>query len=107
MDPSPVLSQRQILQQLLEDLLGTDSVYFQPPASLRMRYPCIVYNRDRINATFADNRTYGRKTRYQVTYIDQNPDSTIPDRIAELPLCVYNRFFTADNLNHDVFTLFF
>ena len=107
MDQPQVLTQRLTLQLLLEDLLGTENVYFQPPASLRMRYPCIVYSRDRINSTFADNQTYNAKTRYQVTYIDQNPDSPIPTKIADLPLCTHSNFFTADNLNHDVFTLYF
>ena len=107
MDQSPALTPRQTLQQLLEDLLGSENVYFQPPASLRMRYPCIVYSRDRINSTFADNQTYSARTRYQVTYIDQDPDSSIPNQIADLPLCTHSNFFTADNLNHDVFTLYF
>jgi hypothetical protein len=39
--------------------------------------------------------------------IDPDPDSPIVDAVAELPLCTYDRFFTADNLNHDVFNLFF
>ena len=34
------------LQDLLETVLGSQYVYFQPPATLRMRYPCIVYARD-------------------------------------------------------------
>lgn len=101
------MARRQQLQQLLESLLGSRNVYFQPPASLRMQYPCIVYSRDTIDTRFADNKPYGRKTRYQVTYIDQNPDSIMTEKIADLPLCTYKTFFTADNLNHDVFTLFF
>ena len=56
---------------------------------------------------YANNGTYVRKMGYQVTYIDRHPDSTIPDKILDLPLCKHDRFFTADNLNHDVFTLFF
>ena len=95
------------LQDLLETLLGSQYVYFQPPATLRMQYPCIVYARDRMDTKFANNKAYARKTGYQVTYIDKNPDSDVPDKIAELPLCSHKTFFTADNLNHDVFTLFF
>ena len=72
-----------------------------------MRYPCIVYRRDRPSVAFADNKPYRRTQRYQVTVIDSDPDSDIPDLIAALPLCEYDRFFTADNLNHDVFNLFF
>jgi hypothetical protein len=93
------------LQTILESI--TDNVYFQPPSNVQMKYPCIVYNRDAEDAKFADNVLYGHKQRYQVTVISQDPDSAIPGQIRQLPLCSFDRFFTADNLNHDVFTIFF
>lgn len=95
------------LQELLEFTLGSTNVYFQPPANVQMVYPCIVYNRDRVDTVFADNDQYRFNKRYQVTVIDRNPDSDIPDRVAKLPLCSHSRFFTADNLNHDVFNIYF
>lgn len=72
-----------------------------------MQYPAIVYNRDYADTTFAGNAPYRYTKRYQVTVIDRNPDSTIPDHIAQLPMCTYNRFFAANGLNHDVFVLYF
>lgn len=98
---------RSQLQDLLKDLLGTDKVYFQPPPNVNMVYPCIVYKRDFANTEFAGNKPYKHMKRYQVTVIDPNPDSLIPDKIAALPMCVFDRFYTADNLNHDVYKLFF
>jgi hypothetical protein len=95
------------LQSVLEGLLETSNVYFQPPASVKMVYPCIVYQRDVSDTKFADNGPYSRKARYQVTVIDRNPDSEVPDRVAQLPLCTHIQFFAADNLNHDVFSLYF
>lgn len=85
----------------------TEHVYFQPPPTKQMEYPCIVYHRDNENAEHADNFPYTRKKRYQVTVIDPDPDSELPDKVGELPLCVFDRFFTADQLNHDVYKLFF
>jgi hypothetical protein len=101
------MAPRTQLQSLLETLLGTRNVYFQPPANITMKYPCIVYTRDAAETEFANNNPYKYTKKYQVTVIDQNPDSGIPDKVAALPLCAHNRFFTADNLNHDVFTLYF
>lgn len=101
------MGQRAELHAILTDILGTDSVYFSPPPSVYLKYPCIVYRRDYELKQFADDIPYSRRKRYQVTAIALDPDSDIPDKIAELPLCVYERFFTADNLNHDVFKLFF
>lgn len=99
------MAQRAELQTLLEGLL--ERVYFQPPATVKMEYPCIVYKRDYARTTFADDKPYKRVKRYQVIVIDRDPDSVIPDKVGALPMCVYDRFYTADNLNHDVFKLFF
>lgn len=95
------------LHLLLVEILGSNQVYFQPPANVQMQYPCIVYNRVSANTMFAGNSLYRYTKRYLVTYIDQNPDSEIPDKIAELPMCIFDRHFTAGNLNHDVFNIFF
>jgi hypothetical protein len=95
------------LQTVLEILLGTDHVYFQPPVNVTMVYPAIVYNRDYQAVKFADNLPYSRKIRYQVTVIDADPDSLIPDKVAGLPLTTYVRHFTADNLNHDIYDVYF
>lgn len=95
------------LQQALRTILGSDNVYFQPPASVTLQYPCIIYQRDFANTQFAGNRPYRYMKRYVVTVIDRDPDSLIPDKVAALPMCIFNRFYAADNLNHDVFNLFF
>lgn len=98
---------REDLQVLLEQLIESENVYFQPPSNLQMKYPCIVYKRDNADSAFADNQTYRRVKRYLVTVIDRDPDSLIPDKVAALPMCVMSTHFTADNLHHDVFRLYF
>lgn len=101
------MGQRLELQTLLEEILGTRHVYFQPPANVQMNFPCIIYKRDSAETVFADDLPYRRSKRYQVTIIDRNPDSGLPDKVAKLPMCTFDRFFTADNLNHDVYNIFF
>jgi hypothetical protein len=101
------MGERTDLQDLLELLLGSENVYFQPPESLAMSYPCIVYSRNYLKSTFADNGPYAIDKCYNVTIIDKNPDSLVLDKIAALPKCKFDRHFTADNLNHDVFSLYF
>ena len=99
------MAQRLQLQTLLEAIVP--NVYFQPPANVQMAYPCIVYARDFVDTRFAGNSPYNQTKRYQVTVIDRNPDSDIPDKVGQMPLCAYNSGFVADNLHHDVFRLFF
>lgn len=93
----------------LHELLVTlcNNVYYKAPTNTTMAYPCIVYKRDRVDTRFADNIPFFRRKRYQVTVIDTDPDSDIPDRVAQLPMCTHDRTFTVDSLNHDVFNLYF
>lgn len=92
---------------MLEAIPGVEAVYYQPPPSVRLKYPAIIYERERLANVHADNNVYGQKKAYQVVVIDRNPDSDIVDKVSKLPRCRFNRHFTQDNLNHDNFTLFF
>lgn len=101
------MGQRLELHSILKSLLGSNNVYFQPPPTIKMNYPCIIYRRDSDKTVFSDNKLYNRKIRYQITYIDRDPDSLVPSKLAELPFSTFDRFYTADNLNHDVYKVFF
>lgn len=100
------LDQRKELNDLLKDVLGADNVYFQPPEDRVMQYPCIVYERDDALLEHADNFPYKVFQRYQVTLIDQNPDSDVVDKLLALPLCSFSRHFATSGLNHDVFMIY-
>lgn len=93
------------LHEILCEILGSRNVYYQPPESVKMKYPAIVYSRDNIRNTFANNAVYTQKRSYQITVIDKDPDSEIVERVSRLPMCSFNRHFKSDNLNHDVFIL--
>lgn len=95
------------LHEILVDILGSDHVYFQPPENLEMVYPAIVYTRDLSNVQFANNHPYRRAVRYMVTVIDDDPDSLIPNKVAELPMCTHSRSYPANQLHHDVFDVYF
>ena len=95
------------LQNVLEELLGSRNVYYQPPESLKMNYPAIVYARKTIDNSYANNSVYKQKYAYEITVIDKNPDSEIVNKVSKLPTCRFDRHFKSDNLNHDVFTLYY
>lgn len=100
------MASRLKLQQTLCDILGSDNVYFQPPASVKMKYDAIRYERSNIRPTFADDIPYKFDDTYSITAIYRDPDSDLPRKIAGLPMCSFDRHYTANNLNHDVFTLY-
>ena len=83
------------------------NVYYQPPPSVRMNYPAIVYSRKNIDNTFANDSVYKQDHFYELIVIDKNPDSVYVETISKLPKCNYDRHYTADNLNHDVFTIYY
>lgn len=102
------MADRLSLDAKLRSLLGSSNVYFQPPSSIRMDYPCIVYKRGKMKTDFANDMPYKVTVPYELTYITKNPDDEMVMAIAtKLPMCVHDRHFTSDNLNHDVYTLYY
>ena len=95
------------LQNVLEKILGSRNVFYQPPESLKMNYPAIVYARKTIDNSYANNSVYKQNYAYEITVIDKNPDSEIVNKVSKLPTCRFDRHFKSDNLNHDVFTLYY
>lgn len=106
MGQSQLERRSQELQATFEELLESRNVYYNPPSSVYMKYDAIVFNRSRIDNTFADDNVYGQHYRYEVTTITQDPDASIIDKISKLPMCSHDRHFVSDNLHHNVFTLY-
>lgn len=101
------MASRVDLQRELERLLGARHVYYQAPESVKMEYPAIRYSRSDIDTKSANNKTYMHKNRYEIIVIDRKPDNAVIDELLKLPMCTYDRHYTADNLNHDVMTLYY
>jgi hypothetical protein len=101
------MANRLDLQDKLESILGSSNVYFQPPTSLKMSYPAIVYELSNIDNDFANDEVYNQRREYKLTVIDKNPDSEYIEVIARLPKCRFDRHYKSNNLNHYVFTLYY
>ncbi len=122
-DESNLVRDRLELQTILEDIFkkfheedNFQHVFFQPGPNITLHYPCVVYKRDGSRPMFADNNRYVTHWSYQMIIIDRDPISscidntgtkTIIDAISELPRCSYIRHYVADNLNHDVFKIYY
>ena len=100
------MANRLDLQALFEETLESPNVYFQPPPSKHIEYDAIVYSVSNRRVRRANNSAYKHETAYEVIVIYRNPDSELPQKIASLPMCSFDRHYTADNLNHDVFTMY-
>ena len=101
------MDRRLELQTILENILGSRNVYFQPPSNTKLSYPCIIYNRSNIESRYANNTKYNTRVRYSLMLIGRSPESELVEELLKLPYCSYDRFYTADTLNHDTFTLYY
>lgn len=100
---------RLAMHSVLEDILGSHNVYFQPPGSAvtKMHYPCFRYTEDRGSQRYANNKTYNYTQGYQLMYIDPNPIDDIKEELFKrFSYISYDRQYVANNLNHDVYTIF-
>ena len=96
------------LQVVLQEIMGNNKVYYQPPENLKLTYPCIIYEISDILSNFADNNPYHKTKRYLVTLITKTADNhDYLDALSDLPMCVFDREFKNDGLVHDVFSLYF
>lgn len=91
------------LQAMLENLIGSRNVYFQPPESLKIKYPCIIYSTHNVTNDFANNDIYKQDYFYELVLVDSNPDSEIFKKMCKLPKFRFKNFYVSENLNHYVF----
>lgn len=102
-----MLDKRLELHNKLVEILGSNHVYFQPPESITMTYPCIVYERHDINNIHADDDAYLQPLQYKITVIDRDPDSTIVEKVSKLKKTRFINHFVSSNLNHDIFEIYY
>lgn len=95
------------LGNLIHDALGIEHIYFQPPETVKLKYPCAIYHLNRYKQQHADDISYLNYKSYLITIVDKDPESDIPDKLLKLPMCTFDRYYTSDMLNHWVFSIYF
>lgn len=96
------------LQQKFEDILGTRNVYFQPPETMKMQYPCILYFKTSVPFRYANDEIYKYDQGYTVTYVDKDPDSELPFILMKsFRHSKIDSFYKSEGLNHTKLTIFY
>lgn len=101
------MASRLKLHEELVEVLGSRYVYFQPPESIKMNYPAIVYERYDIPNRSANNDIYLQAVKYKVTVIDTDPDSEIVLHMSKFRTAHFDKHYVIDGLNHDTFTIYY
>ena len=95
------------LQSKLEELLEDENVYYQPPETSKMKYPAIRYSKKEITSRYANDFKYSLRDCYELIVISKLPDHPVIKKLLMLPYCSFDRHYVADNLNHDVLTIYY
>lgn len=102
------MARRLQLHEEFCELLNSRNVYFQPPQSVLMNYPCIRYSYGEPEQRYANDMGYKHTRRYDGVVIDRNPESEIPVAIKlHFPMCRLGKPYFVDNLNHFPFTIYY
>lgn len=94
------------LQTMLENIVESRRVYFQPPENLVIKYPCVVYSIRNVKNVYADDDIYKQDFYYELIVIDSDPDSEIFKKLCKIKECKFRNFYISDNLNHFVFDIY-
>lgn len=106
MDRRPMLDETFCnIIDMTDPIDGDRHVYFQPPESVKMKYPAIRYKLKGYKTVFASDCGYRIVPIYEATLIDRDPDSIYVNQILSLPYCSFDRSYASNNLNHFVFTI--
>lgn len=100
------MADRLELHSVLQELLGSSNVYYQPPESIKMQYDAIRYSKKTIDSKYANDRKYSMIDCYEIIVISRLPDNPVIKKLLSLPYCSYDRHYIADNLHHDVLTIY-
>lgn len=100
------MANRLDLHEKLCEILGSRNVYFNPPESVKMSYPAIVYSLSTEKSNNADNLKYLNRKAYKVTLIDKDPDSVIYDKLLEYRYSTFDTSYCVNNLYHFVFIIY-
>ena len=95
------------IQDRLELVDSNLHVYYQPPASVRLTYPAIVYRVNDYSQNWADDHLYKKDRSYLITLIHYDPDNDIVEKLLwAFPKLRFDRTYTSDNLYHYVYVLY-
>lgn len=87
---------------------GVKNSYFEPPANIKMTYPCMVLKRGVMSSRHAGNRTYKVDDAWDITWIRLDPDDGMVHKFLDAYQMIrHARTYVADGLHHDQFKLYY
>lgn len=101
------MDRREELNEIFVEALGSRNVYYQPPENLLMEYDAIRYSQTTPRVRYADNAKYSKMKCYDGMVISREPDPEVVDKLDALSYCSFSKPYTAENLYHYPFTIYY
>lgn len=102
------MNRRLELSNKLRTLIGNSNIYYQPPASVEIKYPCVIYNMGKGSTKHANDSVYNYVHSYELKFIFKKPNEMIVKKVLKsLTLCSFDRVYVSDNLYHYVFNVYY
>lgn len=95
------------IQEKFKFLLGSDNVYYQPPANLKMKYPAIVYSLDGLDVKRFDNTRLINKNCFSVTHIYRNEsENLVETMLKNFEYISFDNRSIVDGIYNDHYTIY-
>ena len=101
------MATREDFNELLCRLLGSRNVYYNSPSNIRMNYDAIRYSKRKPDVKHANDKKYKQMNCYEVIVIARTSDHPVIEKLLELQYSSWERDYKADNLYHDVLTIYY
>ena len=98
------LELRERLIKVMEDCGEEPHLYYQPDATVKLEYPCMVYHLKSMTSRYADDNPYHKIISFDITYITRSPASKVPTRMLDEQMFGFDRYYTSENLHHYAYT---
>lgn len=99
---------RLLFHTAVQSLFDDVKLYFRPPGNLILQYPCIVYQPQSSEPSYALNKPYVIGETYQAILMSVLPGYSEKRKFYDLPesmIVTSNTSYVVDDLVHDVFTI--
>lgn len=95
------------IQEKFKFLLGSNNVYYQPPANLKMKYPAIVYSLDGLDVKRFDNIRLINKNCFSVTHIYRNESENLVEAMLKnFEYISFDNRSIVDGIYNDHYTIY-
>jgi len=95
------------IQEKFKFLLGSNNVYYQPPANLKMKYPAIVYSLDGLDVKRFDNTRLINKNCFSVTHIYRNEsENLVETMLMNFEYISFDNRSIVDGIYNDHYTIY-